>query len=231
MKIGICGFNYKAASLFDVLEIQETFYDIVNIEKLKKWRNYNRDIELNIKALQVITHTYNRNYKKMKNFTINETNNLGSFKVNNETEKALEITLEEASVLNSKIIIFQTPSSFNPNAENIRNIIEFSSILDRKFLYGWEPRGGWYDNKDILLHVLEETKFIHVTDPFRHMSIYGEPPYYRLHGIGGKEVNYGYNYSDKDLFKLKKMINKESYVLFNNIYSTKNALRFKEIVS
>ncbi len=231
MKIGICGFNYKAAILFDVLEIQNTFYDVVNIEKLKKWKNYNRDVELNIKALQVITHSYNMNYKKMKNFSMKDINNLGSFKVNIDTEKALEITLEEASVLNSKIIIFQTPSSFKPNAENIRNVIEFSSILDRKFLYGWEPRGEWYNNRDILLHVLEETKFIHVTDPFRHIPLYGDIKYYRLHGIGDNEVNYKYNYSDEDLFKLKNMINKDSYVLFNNIYSVKNALKFKEMIS
>lgn len=231
MKIGICGFNYKAAVLFNVIEIQDTFYDAVDIDKLKKWRNYNRDIELNIKALQVITHSYNKNYKKMKKFSIHDINNLGSFKVNIDTEKALEIIFEEANVLNSKIIIFQTPPSFKPNAENIRNIIEFSSILDRNFVYGWEPRGEWYNNKDILLHILEEAKLIHVTDPFRHMPLYGEIKYYRLHGIGGKEVNYRYNYSDEDLLKLKKMVSEESYVLFNNIYSVKNALKFKEMIS
>ncbi|MCS7369608.1 MAG: DUF72 domain-containing protein, partial [archaeon GBS-70-058] len=61
--------------------------------------------------------------------------------------------------------------------------------------------------------------------------------YFRLHGIGGGEVNYRYKYTDEDLSKLKDMIMDynvqgayEFYVMFNNVYMVEDALKFKSLI-
>ncbi|MEM3269871.1 MAG: DUF72 domain-containing protein, partial [Saccharolobus sp.] len=75
-------------------------------------------------------------------------------------------------------------------------------------------------------------------DPFRHFPLSSiNTRYYRLHGIGKGEVNYKYKYKDADLEKLKEYIEqndknmKNVYVLFNNVYSFDDAIRFKSIMS
>ncbi|MFN3268165.1 MAG: DUF72 domain-containing protein, partial [Zestosphaera sp.] len=59
--------------------------------------------------------------------------------------------------------------------------------------------------------------------------------YFRLHGIGPREVNYRYKYSAEDLRKLKNLLRSlegvlEVYVMFNNVYMREDALKFKELL-
>ncbi|MBB5253401.1 DUF72 domain-containing protein [Sulfurisphaera ohwakuensis] len=231
IKVGTCGFTYKHFKYFDVLEVQQTFYDIVSESKLQKWRKMaeENNVELTIKALQVITHEYNTTtYKRMKN-KLGNVDNYGFFKNTKEVEEATEITLKEAKLLNAKIIIFQSPASFKPTEENTKAVIDYFSTLNKSFKYAWEPRGEWYYKTDLLKKVLDAVNIIHVVDPFKHESLTSER-YFRLHGIGKGEVNYSYKYTDDDLKKLKSMVRDGDYVLFNNIYSFNDALRFKEIL-
>lgn len=234
MKVGTCGFTTKHFKYFDVLEVQQTFYDVVKEETLNKWRSLAEEyhVELTMKALQVITHDYNKmTYKKMKNFKGGKVENYGSFKNTKEVEEATEITLAEAKTLGSRIIIFQSPASFSHKDENIRRVIDYFSTLDKGFIYGWEPRGSW--SEDVITRIIQETNIVHVVDPFRHKSL-TEFKYYRLHGIGKGEVNYSYKYTDEDLRRLKEMIINEKgevYVLFNNVHSFDDALKFKQFFS
>jgi uncharacterized protein YecE (DUF72 family) len=69
----------------------------------------------------------------------------------------------------------------------------------------------------------------------RGILVEGELMYSRLHGLGGREVNYRYRYSDEDLEKLKEMIfpfigKRKIYIMFNNVYMFEDALRFKRIL-
>ncbi|BFH73187.1 DUF72 domain-containing protein [Sulfurisphaera javensis] len=232
IKIGTCGFTYKHFNYFDVVEVQQTFYDVVSEETLNKWRKQGKNIEFTIKALQVITHEYNRTtYKKMKSDFGNK-ENFGFFKPTKEVFEAYEVTLKEAKILNAKVIIFQTPSSFLPTEENVKNLKNFFSSTDPSFIYGWEPRGEEWYKGDLLSKIFSELNIIHVVDPFRHISL-TKKKYYRLHGIGKGEVNYSYKYTDEDLKKLAEIVMQEKedvYVLFNNIYSFDDALRFKKLI-
>ena len=232
LKVGTCGFTYKHFKYFDALEVQQTFYDIVDENTLKKWKEKGGSVEFTVKALQVITHEYNpTTYKRMKNLFGNK-ENYGFFKPTKEVEEAYEITLKEAKILGAKVIIFQTPSSFTPTEENIKNLKDFFSSADKSFIYGWEPRGEvWYTNKSLLEKIFQELDIIHVVDPFRYASL-TKQKYYRLHGIGKGEVNYSYKYTDEDLMKLANMVKgeKDAYIMFNNIYSFDDALRFKKIL-
>ncbi|TRM81192.1 DUF72 domain-containing protein, partial [Sulfolobus sp. D5] len=187
-------------------------------------------VELTLKALQVITHNYNKmTYKRMKNFTEGNVENYGSFKNTKEVERATEITLSEAKTLGSRIIIFQSPTSFSHTDENIRRVIDYFSTLDKSFIYGWEPRGSWSEHA--IMRIIQETNIVHVVDPFKHKSL-TKFKYYRLHGIGKGEVNYSYKYTDEDLSRLKEMVINERgevYVLFNNVHSFDDALKFKTL--
>jgi len=234
IKVGTCGFTKKHFKYFDVLEVQQTFYDIVGESTLKSWSEdaKKNNVELTMKALQVITHEYNKTtYSRMKRVFGNP-ENYGHFKSTKEVQIALDETLREAKILGATIIVFQTPSSFKPSEESIRNLINFFNNLPKGFIYAWEPRGEeWYKDPKIIEQVFNKIDAIHVVDPFKRESV-SNLKYYRLHGIGKGEVNYGYKYTDEDLKILYDKVKneKEVYVLFNNIHSFNDALRFKEIL-
>ena len=61
------------------------------------------------------------------------------------------------------------------------------------------------------------------------MCIRDRLKYYRLHGIGGKEVNYRYKYTEGDFEVLANALGGDvNYVMFNNVHMIRNALEFKE---
>jgi len=232
IKVGTCGFTYKHFSVFDVLEVQQTFYDEVSESTLRSWRSKApRALEFTVKALQVITHPASSpTYKRMKRFEGNR-ENFGFFRQNEDVMRALETTLSEAKLLGAKVIVFQTPESFRPTEENLRNLREFASVLDRSFTYAWEPRGKEWDSYKGLKDLFDELGFVHVVDPFRRASV-TERKYYRLHGLGKGEVNYRYKFTDEDLRRLLEIVKRDSdaYVMFNNVYSFDDAKRFKEML-
>ncbi|MGC9105521.1 MAG: DUF72 domain-containing protein [Thermoprotei archaeon] len=233
IKVGTCGFTYKHFGVFDALEVQQTFYDVVSEETLKKWRQMAPEtLEFTVKALQAITHpSSSPTYKRTKKFE-GKRENFGLFRPNEDVMRALEVTLSEAKVLGARIIVFQTPESFRPTEENLRNLRDFASSLDKSFVYAWEPRGKEWDEFKGLKELLDELGFVHVVDPFRRKSLTEGMKYYRLHGKGKGEVNYRYKYTDEDLRELLQMVaeEKEAYVMFNNVYSFEDAKRFKEMI-
>jgi uncharacterized protein YecE (DUF72 family) len=61
--------------------------------------------------------------------------------------------------------------------------------------------------------------------------------YVRLHGLGKREQNYAYKYSDSDLEALRQRIldlssrgARKVYILFNNVTMFDDALRFKGLL-
>jgi len=217
VKVGICGIPRRGG--LDVAETQETFYDLVSEERLRNWAN--RVPEFTVKALQVITHSATSpTYRRMRRFKGNP-DNFGEFKVNEDTVKALEATLEEARKLGARLIVFQTPNSFTFQRGKDR-VAQFWSILSRNFTYCWEPR-GWSEEE--VTYVLQRTGFIHAVDPFRNRSL-STLKYYRLHGL----VMYRYEFTSEDFIKLRGMLGEENYVMFNNLTALRDALKFKELL-
>ncbi|MBC7128805.1 MAG: DUF72 domain-containing protein [Thermoplasmatales archaeon] len=228
IKVGCCGFCCKKDEYFkkfEVVEIQKTFYSLPSIETARKWRKEKpENFEYTMKAWQPITHLPNSpTYRKAK-LKI-ESNNYGFFKPSNEVFDAWEKFSEFAKELDAKIIVFQCPPNFHESAENIRNIEQFFSSIERKFLYAIELRGNWRREK--IIEICKNFDLIHCVDPFKSPSYYGKIKYYRLHGITG----YNYDYSKEELKKLLEFCrNKEIYCLFNNTKMLKNAIEFKEMI-
>jgi uncharacterized protein YecE (DUF72 family) len=243
--VGCCGFclsRQRYFSIFNVVEIQETFYDSPDIAKLKRIaQEASQGFVFTMKAWQAITHPLDSPTWRKSRFAIDNSlaDRYGFLKPTKEVFSAWEKVVEGAKALNAKVVVIQTPPSFSYSEENYRNAIEFFTAVDTKDFYiGWEPRGTWLQNKEKIIDVVTRFKsVIHVVDPFKTLPVVDkETTYFRLHGIGEKDVNYRYKYTQQDFEKLLKIIkivkNKSSdiYILFNNIYMAQDAQEFKSMI-
>lgn len=141
---------------------------------------------------------------------------------------AWERTRDIARALDAGVIVFQCPKSFLPTRENIRNLSTFFKAIDRDDrIIAWEPRGDDW-KPELIADLCDHGNLIHVVDPFHSDPAYGKAIYWRLHGKGG----YRYRYTDEDLAELeiklcaRAHLPGPNYVLFNNVYSRDDALRF-----
>ncbi|MEO0206577.1 MAG: DUF72 domain-containing protein [candidate division WOR-3 bacterium] len=230
-KIGCCGFpvaRERYYKKFSVVEVQSTFYDFVNPKTLEKWRaEAPENFEFVIKAFQFITHSGNLpTYKRVKHIENLKLENLGNFKPTGDIFDCFKILTEYAEILKTKVIIFQSPPSFKPCKDNIKNMEKFFGMIDRRnFILGWEPRGKWQPEE--IKKACERLDLIDVVDPFLREPTHGKIFYYRLHG--GKD--YRHRFTDEELKNLaEKTKNRDGYVMFNNISMFEDAKRFSEIV-
>ncbi|MGC8689541.1 MAG: DUF72 domain-containing protein [Thermoplasmata archaeon] len=228
MKVGVCGFCERRSLIyrdFDAVEIQKTFYDFVREDWLKELREESGDFEFTLKALQVITHTRESpTYRRFKS-KFGNPDNYGGFRETEEVNKAMEKMIDYAKILESRIIIFQSPASFSENDDNLMNITSFfRRFRDRGITYGWENRGRW--SKDTLRGIFDELGIIHVVDPFYSESLTEEGRYFRLHGKGG----YSYSYTMDDLSYLRNKVKKGDYIMFNNTRMCEDAKVFRKMI-
>ena len=244
IKIGTCGWSAKGGrknyfKYFNTIELQNTFYKLPKVKTaLKIRKEAPKDFEINAKVWQVITHPSSSPTWKKAKLKIDRKilKHYGFFRPTEENFKAWEKTLEICNALKCRICIFQTPSSFKPNDENINNILSFFPSIKRNgLIMGWEPRGKWNKELELVKQICKKLDLIHVVDIFKREPVYTPGiAYFRLHGIG-KEINYRYKYTDSDLNRLLKNVLKFSkdnvvYVYFNNIFMFEDALRFKRLL-
>lgn len=238
IKVGCCGWNYlnakeyfgqnwkdkfksklhAYAKLFDLVEINSTFYRIPKLTTANKWREevdfINPKFEFTIKCSQIITHQ-----DKFSSKT-----SIWAFNRMKEIAKALR----------AKILLFQTPASFKPTEENLKNVKRFFNNIDREnFILVWEVRWKKDWTPEIVKKLFSELKVNQVVDPFRQDCFFAKDLfYYRLHGLG-KPSMYRYKFSDQELRELVKKVKeskKDSYIFFNNIEMYEDSLRFMKIL-
>jgi uncharacterized protein YecE (DUF72 family) len=233
VKIGTCGFGLSKveyARSFSCVEVQNTFYQPPQISTLERWRQeVPSNFEFTLKAWQLITHEANSpTYRRLKReFSETEKSEAGFFKPTSIVKEAWEVTRACAAALKARTILFQCPASFTQTKENISNLEQFfSSITRGKLNFGWEPRGAW--DRDVVKGICSDLKLWHVVDPFTAKTLTPRNIYFRLHGRTG----WRYEYEESELRELAAMgLNRaRSYVFFNNVRMTADALRFQEIV-
>jgi|Deesub1362B_J571_1020462.scaffolds.fasta_scaffold00141_26 uncharacterized protein YecE (DUF72 family) len=238
-RIGCCGFPVsmrKYMEKFDVVEVQKTFYKLPSPETAERWRRIaNRDFEFVVKANQVITHpptspTYRKAGIKAEKG--------GFFQPSEDVSRAWEETLQIATILRSDKVLFQTPSSFKFSEENVKNMLDFFSTVE-KIKPIWEPRGWSRDELFRVRERMDEMGIIHCVDPFVSKPLFGNIRYFRLHGrYEGGRIIYSHRYLELELEMLADIVKsdlelakpEETYVLFNNKYMLDNALKFKELL-
>jgi len=200
---------------FSLVELNTTFYNYPRISTVEGWRvKAPEKFEFTVKAHQDISHKFRLKPEKA-------------------CLEVFEKMKEICKILKSKILVVQTPASYRP--DKLDDAKEFFSKINREDLtVVWETRGPAWEETEVrrkLADVLKELDVSHVTDPFRVSPVYtGKTAYFRLHGLG--EKLYYYQYSDKELEKLHKIIKdyeksvEEVYVLFNNLSMFDDANRF-----
>jgi uncharacterized protein YecE (DUF72 family) len=232
LKIGCCGFPVKKteyAAVFSVVEVQQTFYQPPRIATLQRWRELvPADFEFVIKAWQLITHTFRSpTYRRLKASLEPKTlEQCGSFRSTPPVMDAWNITLASAMALKARRVLFQCPASFIPDPQNISQMQQFFSTVDRAGLqFLWEPRGAWPPGLIQLL--CRELDLTHVVDPFLSRPTAQQLLYFRLHG--GKDFKHVF--SDVELQFVHNLIpkNLSAYVMFNNIAMWQDARRFAAI--
>ena len=244
--VGCCGFPFSRKryySLFRVVEVQRTFYDPPRRETLEKWRREAPPgFIFTIKAWQAVTHpSTSPTWRRMKRRPPGSPEGYGYLKPTSENMLAWRVTLEAAEALDARVIVLQTPASMPFNSESVRWVDEFFSKALREAggrLVAWEPRGRWAEERSTLEKLLCKHGVIHVVDPLRRIPVTcpGQEVFYlRLHGRGGREVNYRYRYTEKDFEELENVLRRltsegpqTGYVMFNNIYMGSDAQRFRD---
>jgi len=233
IRVGCCGFPVKRETYyqaFPVVEVQQTFYKLPQIATGRRWREEAPpDFEFAMKAWQLITHepsspTYRRlgrtiPEKKKKDY--------GFFKGTEEVAEAWSKTAEFAGALGVRKVVFQTPSSFYPSEEHMKNVRQFFKRVKRhRFIFIWESRGKW--EREDVERICTDLDIVPCLDPFGGKPIRGELLYVRLHGKTG----YRYRYSEEEM---KELIGKgetypQAYLMFNNVNMYEDSRRLKELL-
>ncbi|WP_054857418.1 DUF72 domain-containing protein [Vulcanisaeta sp. JCM 16159] len=239
--IGTCGFptaRSRYYSLFKVVELQETFYDLPTPERMSSLRREApADFQFAVKVFQGLTHTSDSpTWRRIRRARL--TGDLGNYGLLRPTRENLELWNEFVNVtkpLNPVFYVFQTPPSMEVTEDSVRDVVEFFRTIGGGDRIGWEPRGVSYNNVNLLKRIFEEVGIVHVVDPFKHeVLIPHDITYFRLHGIGKGEVNYSYKYTDDDLGRLKAIVDgiesSTVYVMFNNAHMLDDALRFTKLI-
>jgi uncharacterized protein YecE (DUF72 family) len=217
---------------FEVVEVQQTFYDPPPPATLERWRARAPDpFEFTMKAWQVITHFgTSRTYRRLRRpFDERAKAEAGGFRVNDTVIGAWQATLEAARILRATAILFQCPASFRQTPENIEAMRHFFGAIgrERDVRYLWEPRGPWAD--DVVLGLCRDLGLVHAVDPFIRPSLTPELTYWRLHG---NKSHYA-SYTDDELEQIRRWIpeREECYVMFNNIPRVGDVKRFRALLA
>ncbi len=236
IKVGSCGWSYLNAEkyvprwkdkfksklqvyakLFDLVEINSTFYRIPKLSTARKWREeadeVNEGFEFTVKVSQLITHKDPFGKQSLWAF-----------------ERMKEIARE----LRAKILLFQSPASFKPTEDNLEKARGFFEKIDRDdFVLVWEVRWAKDWTKEIVRSVFSELGLNQCIDPFRQECFYANSViYYRLHGFG-KPSMYNYGFSEEELKTLANNVRQQKkpvYVLFNNASCYEDGLVLKRLL-
>lgn len=160
----------------------------------------------------------------------------GHFRPTHEVFDAWEKTRETAAALGARVLLFQTPESFYPQADHLGNLYQFFKKLRREdFLFVWEPRGSQW-REPLLQRIAQDLKIIIAFDPLREgapLGLKGAFSYFRLHGVYDRErLSYDYQYSLEELKRLDGICRGRSgYVFFNNRAMWEDASSFQRLCS
>jgi uncharacterized protein YecE (DUF72 family) len=233
IRVGCCGFPVNRSTYyqnFDVVEVQQTFYQLPRIATGEKWREEAPPkFEFTMKAWQLITHEASSpTYRRLRMAIPEKTKkNYGFFKATEEVEEAWAKTADFAMALRAEKIVFQSPASFHPSNESIKNLRQFfKKTKIPSLMFIWEPRGKW--ERELVERLCEELRIVPCLNPFEGGSIRGDLLYTRLHG----QTGYRYTYSESEMEELIRKGKRyaQAYLMFNNVSMVEDALHLKKLL-
>ncbi|MBS7609780.1 DUF72 domain-containing protein [Candidatus Bathyarchaeota archaeon] len=244
MKVGCCGFAIKGGmrayfKTFRLVELQSTFYKLPKPETAKRWREKAPEgFEFTMKAFQGLTHPTTSPTWRRAGFKPDPSmaSRIGFLKPSEENFLFWEKTRHIAKVLGAKIIVIQCPPTFAYSEGSVSDLRSFFNSIRRDgLLLALELRNpSW--SLERTKRLLEELSLILALDPFKMSPMVSKDGilYYRLHGLGPRP--YAYRYTEEDMRRLYfdfvrpfLKVDKEIYVLWNNISMAHDAKLFLEL--
>lgn len=200
---------------FRFVEVNSTFYTLPSIEKVSSWRRrVPADFEFTVKVNKLITHSE-------------------GLKPSVRTLDTLERMLEICKILNSNVLVFETPKSLSLEfiVQNIKHIL---SVIDfGKVRVALEPRCRWFSSTNSVLEEFQSLGIIPVTDYCIEEPPYDdeEISYSRLFGLGEHNI---YQFTDDDLKLIKERAerrrSKKVYLSFHGISMYLDAARMERFI-
>ena len=138
-------------------------------ETLAAWRaDIPQGCEASLQALRTITHgPEDRGFPSSeRKQPKNRQAMCGAFRESLEVHEAWMATKAAAETLGAKIVVFESPPSFQPGPDRLRDLYQFFKKAARgKLTFVWHPRGGeWSSLGD---KVCAELGLIRAFDPLR----------------------------------------------------------------
>ncbi|NVM27959.1 MAG: DUF72 domain-containing protein [Candidatus Helarchaeota archaeon] len=202
------------ATVFNFVEVNNTFYQVPSIEDVKSWRIcVAKDFQFAVKCSRQISHQ----------------NPLISIESNFQ---AMGKMLEICKVLDAVALVIQTPPKFAPTSQNLQFADTFFSHYDDSPVeLVWEPRGpGWTvgSAKEELRKVLTRHNVTHCSDISRTMPLHSANiSYTRVFGLGEKNQ---WEFDDSEIHVLHERareLPRTTYVTFHTQRQTHDAARMK----
>lgn len=178
------------AKIFDVVEVNSTFYEIPPMNLVKSWRRRTpSNFEFTVKCHKLITHE-------------------NKLELNLQTRRILERMIDICIVLGSRMLILQTPPSIKPSKENLKKMEKIIKILKKSDINAvWEPRGEEWrriESREMLRNLIKERKIIHCTDISKEKPAkINKTIYTRLFGKGKYNL---YQFTDAEIREIYKRI-------------------------
>lgn len=214
MKVGCGRFAVARERYFAELatvEIGSAFIDPPNPATAEVWRREApKGFDFSVPASQVVTHTIeSATYNRIR-ADIPERRRAfcGHFRDTPEVGLAWEATRAVATALAARFVVFETPASFYPEANHLRDMYRFFKAMRRgPWTLVWQPRGSWTDR--MVTTVCRDLGLVRALDPLKDPEPETEGVrYYRL---------FGHGYSDAELSSVRRAAARgQSYLYFTH---------------
>lgn len=138
------------------------------------------------------------------------------FRKGREGEAAWEKTLAVSRALEASFVVLETPATFYPQADHLRDLYAFAKTAPRPgdAVLAWQPSKGW--QPDLIRRVCRDLRLLHAVDPLAQEPVLGAVQYFRLRGGGpGRKPSRGHRYTDAELRQVAELArDKPTYAYF-----------------
>ncbi|MFA6092201.1 MAG: DUF72 domain-containing protein [Elusimicrobiota bacterium] len=234
LQVGCCGFPVAQASYFrrfSTVELSEPFYNLPRLETAKLWKaRAPEGFEFSLRASQLITHPVSSpTYMRRRGAALKNPGRYGHFLDTDEVRAAWARVLDIGKALSARFIVFQTPGTFHPSADHLRDIYRFFKKAERTVSsFVWEPRGGWEDR--VVDKICADLHLLRVQSPWQAARNKRGPAYMRFYGrMDGKRVDRDHTFTDDELKGLLRDCPERAYVYFCNRAMWQDADRFRTL--
>jgi uncharacterized protein YecE (DUF72 family) len=175
LKLGCAGFPIGRDRYWRTLSFVEarTGETMPRPATLAEWRSdAPPEAEFAVQAYRLITHgREDRGFPPAgKKLSRQAQGSCGGFRDVLEVHEAWMSTKNAAEALGARIVVFETPASFQPGPDRLRDMYRFFKVLARgRFAFVWHPRGASWETP-LVDKVCSDLGLIRAFDPLKERA-------------------------------------------------------------